>query len=107
MLAEVHKATPEEAKEQRSALGAWLKELRENSGLSQRELADVHFPAGKRPRPHSRAPLCGMGGRAWPEPARFRPQAFVVLRADNLSNPVRSGHTLNPNFVSPAQPKMS
>lgn len=40
MLAEVHKATPEEAKEQRSALGAWLKELRENSGLSQRELAD-------------------------------------------------------------------
>lgn len=34
------KATPEEAKEQRSALGLWLKELRESQNLSQRELAD-------------------------------------------------------------------
>lgn len=40
MLAEVQKATPEEAKEQRAALGIWLKELREAQKLSQRELAD-------------------------------------------------------------------
>jgi transcriptional regulator with XRE-family HTH domain len=40
MLAEVHKISPEEAKEQRSALGLWLKDLREQGGLSQRELAD-------------------------------------------------------------------
>jgi len=40
MLAEVQKATPEEAKEQRTALGIWLKELRESQHLSQRELAD-------------------------------------------------------------------
>lgn len=40
MLAEVQKATPEEAKEQRTALGIWLKELRESQNLSQRELAD-------------------------------------------------------------------
>ena len=40
MLAEAHKATPEEAKEQRAALGLWLKELREQQKLSQRELAD-------------------------------------------------------------------
>ncbi len=40
MLAEVQKASPEEAKEQRAALGVWLKELREKAGLSQRELAD-------------------------------------------------------------------
>jgi len=40
MLAEVQKATPEEAKEQRTALGVWLKELREAQHLSQRELAD-------------------------------------------------------------------
>ena len=40
MLAEVHKTTPEEAKEQRTALGVWLKELRELQNLSQRELAD-------------------------------------------------------------------
>jgi len=41
MLAEVHKVSPEEAKEQRTALGHWLKELREQQGLSQRELADA------------------------------------------------------------------
>lgn len=40
MLADVQKASPEEAKEQRAALGLWLKELRENQNLSQRELAD-------------------------------------------------------------------
>lgn len=40
MLAEVQKASPEEAKEQRTALGHWLKELREEQQLSQRELAD-------------------------------------------------------------------
>lgn len=40
MLADVQKATPEEAKEQRAALGVWLKELREAQKLSQRELAD-------------------------------------------------------------------
>lgn len=40
MLAEAHKFTPEEAKEQRTSLGLWLKSLREAEGLSQRELAD-------------------------------------------------------------------
>lgn len=40
MLAEVQKISPEEAKEQRAALGIWLKELREKADLSQRELAD-------------------------------------------------------------------
>lgn len=40
MLAEAQKASPEEAKEQRAALGVWLKELREEQQLSQRELAD-------------------------------------------------------------------
>ena len=40
MLADVQKASPEEAKEQRAALGLWLKELREAQKLSQRELAD-------------------------------------------------------------------
>jgi transcriptional regulator with XRE-family HTH domain len=40
MLAEVQKISPEEAKEQRTALGVWLKELREQADLSQRELAD-------------------------------------------------------------------
>lgn len=41
MLAELHKTTPEESKEQRSALGLWLKSLREGAGLSQRDLADL------------------------------------------------------------------
>lgn len=40
MLAEVKKSTSEEAKEQRTALGQWLKFLREAEGLSQRDLAD-------------------------------------------------------------------
>lgn len=40
MLAEIQKASPEEAKEQRAALGVWLKELREEQKLSQRDLAD-------------------------------------------------------------------
>ncbi len=40
MLAELHKSTPEESKEQRVSLGLWLKSLREAQGLSQRELAD-------------------------------------------------------------------
>ena len=40
MLADLQKASPEEAKEQRAALGLWLKELREARKLSQRELAD-------------------------------------------------------------------
>jgi transcriptional regulator with XRE-family HTH domain len=40
MLAGATKATPEEAKEQRVALGHWLKKLREDAGLSQRDLAD-------------------------------------------------------------------
>ena len=39
MLAEMQKTTPEESKEQRAALGIWLKELREQQGLSQRDLA--------------------------------------------------------------------
>lgn len=43
MLTEVQKATPEEAKEQREALGIWLKELREAQHMSQRELADKLF----------------------------------------------------------------
>jgi len=41
MLAEPHKITAEETKEQRSALGLWLRALREEQGLSQRELADM------------------------------------------------------------------
>ncbi|MEM9784852.1 MAG: helix-turn-helix transcriptional regulator [Pseudomonadota bacterium] len=40
MLAEQHKTTPQESKEQRVALGLWLKALREDQELSQRELAD-------------------------------------------------------------------
>ena len=40
MLAELHKTTPQESKEQRAALGHWLKALREDQGLSQRDLAD-------------------------------------------------------------------
>lgn len=40
MLAELHKTTPQESKEQRTALGHWLKALREDKGLSQRDLAD-------------------------------------------------------------------
>jgi transcriptional regulator with XRE-family HTH domain len=40
MLAELHKTTPEESKEQRLALGILLKAMREDQGLSQRDLAD-------------------------------------------------------------------
>lgn len=40
MLAELHKTTPEESKEQRQALGVLLKTMREDQGLSQRELAN-------------------------------------------------------------------
>lgn len=40
MLAGAPKTSPEAAKEQRAALGHWLKKLREERGLSQRELAD-------------------------------------------------------------------
>ncbi|MEE4121225.1 MAG: helix-turn-helix transcriptional regulator [Paracoccaceae bacterium] len=40
MLAGAPKTSPEAAKEQRTALGHWLKKLREERGLSQRELAD-------------------------------------------------------------------
>jgi len=41
MLGELHKTTPEETKEQRVTLGLWLRSLREEQGLSQRELADM------------------------------------------------------------------
>lgn len=40
MLADLHKSRPEENKEQRLALGTLLKSMREEQGLSQRELAD-------------------------------------------------------------------
>jgi len=40
MLAELNKTTPEEAKENRVTLGLWLRALREEKELSQRELAD-------------------------------------------------------------------
>ncbi|RDC75007.1 XRE family transcriptional regulator [Rhodovulum sp. 12E13] len=40
MLAGAPKTSPEAAKEQRAALGHWLKKLREERGLSQRDLAD-------------------------------------------------------------------
>ncbi len=41
MLAELHKNTPEETREQRVTLGLWLRSLREEQGLSQRDLADI------------------------------------------------------------------
>lgn len=41
MLAEVHKTTPEETREQRVTLGLWLRALREQAGLSQRDLANI------------------------------------------------------------------
>lgn len=40
MLAGAPKSSPEDTKEQRAALGQWLKKLRESQGMSQRELAD-------------------------------------------------------------------
>jgi transcriptional regulator with XRE-family HTH domain len=41
MLAELQKTSPEETKEQRLALGQWLRALREEQGLSQRDLSDI------------------------------------------------------------------
>ncbi|RXV59034.1 XRE family transcriptional regulator [Roseovarius sp. A46] len=41
MLAELKKSTPEETREHRTTLGLWLRSLREERGLSQRELADI------------------------------------------------------------------
>jgi len=41
MLAEVQKNTPEEIREKRVTLGLWLRSLREEKGLSQRDLADI------------------------------------------------------------------
>jgi len=41
MLAEVHKITPEETREKRITLGLWLKFIREEQGLSQRQLAEI------------------------------------------------------------------
>jgi len=41
MLAELKRHTPEETREHRLTLGLWLRSLREERGLSQRELADI------------------------------------------------------------------
>lgn len=41
MIASQRKANSEEAKEHRLALGGWLRELREEQGLSQRDLSEV------------------------------------------------------------------
>ena len=41
MIASHHKSRPEESREHRLILGAWLRDLREARGLSQRELSDV------------------------------------------------------------------
>ena len=41
MLASQKKASPEESKELRLALGTWLKGQREAKNLSQRDLADI------------------------------------------------------------------
>lgn len=41
MLAEIHKNTPEETRENRVALGHWLRSLREEQNLSQRDLASA------------------------------------------------------------------
>jgi transcriptional regulator with XRE-family HTH domain len=40
MLAVLNKSTPEEVREQRITLGLWLRALREDQGLSQRDLAE-------------------------------------------------------------------
>lgn len=40
MLAELKRNTPEETREHRATLGVWLRALREERGLSQRDLAD-------------------------------------------------------------------
>lgn len=41
MLAELKRNSPEETREHRMTLGLWLRSLREEKGLSQRELADI------------------------------------------------------------------
>lgn len=41
MIASQRKASSEESKEHRLALGLWLRELREEQGLSQRDLSEV------------------------------------------------------------------
>ena len=41
MLQAHHKTRPEESREHRLILGAWLRELREARGLSQRDLCDA------------------------------------------------------------------
>ena len=41
MIESHHKATPEESKEHRLILGAWLRDLREARGLSQRDLSEA------------------------------------------------------------------
>ena len=41
MVVETVKAKPEETKELRTALGRWLKDVREEQGLSQRDLANI------------------------------------------------------------------
>lgn len=41
MIASQPKVSPEESKEHRSALGVWLRELREEQGLSQRDLSEM------------------------------------------------------------------
>lgn len=41
MTASQRKANSEESKEHRLALGVWLRELREEQGLSQRDLSEV------------------------------------------------------------------
>ncbi|SPJ25494.1 helix-turn-helix domain-containing protein [Palleronia abyssalis] len=40
MLVDTLKRNPEETREHRLTLGLWLKQVREDAGLSQRELAD-------------------------------------------------------------------
>ena len=41
MIESHHKSRPEESREHRLILGAWLRDLREARGLSQRELSEV------------------------------------------------------------------
>ena len=41
MIASQRKASSEESREHRLALGLWLRELREEQGLSQRDLSEV------------------------------------------------------------------
>ena len=41
MIASQRKINPEESKEHRLAIGLWLRELREEQGLSQRDLSEM------------------------------------------------------------------